>query len=192
MSSTLVKNRKGEHIDFYETPDYVTDGLLDSGFCHNAKTLLEPSAGKGAIIRRVLLRHPAINITAVEIQHKFSKDLNELIPDVIIADFFTTDLEPFDRIIANPPFSQAENFIKHAYNSLSINGRMAFLLRLSFLASVKRYKLFEKLRPSNVLILSQRPRFGGTNIDSCDYAWAIWDKCGTYVTTVDWIKPNER
>lgn len=67
---------------------------------------------------------------------------------------------------------------------------MAFLLRLSFLAGIKRYGLFQSMRPSKVNILSQRPKFGGSNIDSCDYAWVIWSKNPSDVTLLDWIEPS--
>lgn len=193
MSSTRVKNRRGKQLDFYETPDKVIDGLFATGFIDKEVTnVLEPSAGSGAIVRKLRQSYPRLKVTAVEIQDKFAKPLDETGAEVIIEDFLKIDSVPiYDRIIANPPFSQAEAFIRHCYQCLKPTGAMAFLLRLPFIASVKRYKLLQEIRPSGVLVLSQRPKFGGDNIDSCDYAWILWTRAQFYnVTIMDWVPPS--
>jgi hypothetical protein len=192
MSSTRVKDRQGKHLDFYETPAKATDGLLETKFMEGeAECLLEPSAGCGAIIRRVKGMYPAIRITAVEIQEKFAETLVELGVEVIISDFLSTLPSPrYDRIIANPPYSQAEEFIFHALKYLKPDGKMAFLLRLPFLGSIKRYNLFKDFKPAEVHVLSQRPKFGGDNIDSCDYAWFIWGNGSADRTLLNWIGPT--
>lgn len=189
MSSTKVKDRLGRHLDFYETPANVVNGLLDIGF-FSGRTFLEPSAGRGSIINSVLARFPSITTTAIEIQDEFRESLLKIKVEVIIDDFLLVEPRPFDRIIANPPFSQALEFIQHAWKFLSKTGKMAFLLRLPFAASVKRHALFQELRPSQVMVLSQRPKFGGDNIDSCDYAWFVWEKPLATKTELLWIAPS--
>lgn len=188
MSATKVKDRVGRHLDFYQTPASVVFGLLNTGF-FSGNNLLEPSAGQGAIIKEVLTRFPNISITAIEIQSEFKDHLIQIGVKTIIGDFLTIEPSSFDRIIANPPFSQAEDFVRHALKFLSKNGKMAFLLRLPFIASVKRHLLFKEHQPSQVLVLSQRPKFGGTNIDSCDYAWFVWEKQSSEKTELLWIPP---
>lgn len=193
MSSTKVKDRQGKHLDFYETPEKVVTGLIESEFFDSTvRTVLEPSAGRGAIVRVVRDKFPAYRVTAVEIQDEFVPDLAKTGADFIVGDFLAQHPAPqFDRIVANPPFSQAEEFVRHAYEFLKPNGRMAFLLRLPFIASVKRYPLFKELKPSEIHVLSQRPKFGGTNIDSCDYAWFVWDRNPILsVTMLWWIGPE--
>jgi hypothetical protein len=193
MSSTKVKDRKGKHLDFYETPIRAIEGLFSRGFIdETVKSVLEPCAGRGAIVTQVRKKYPIVTITAVEIQESFSEDLGKTGADYIIGDFLDSAQIPmYDRIIANPPFSQAEEFIRHAFGWLKENGQMAFLLRLPFLAGVKRYKFFQYLKPNEINVLSQRPKFGGTNIDSCDYAWVIWHKNPPInITLFDWIEPS--
>lgn len=196
MSSTRVKERKGQHLDFYETPDRVTRSFLNTGFLDdvNVKSVLEPCAGTGAIVRTVRDKYPGLKVTAMEIQERFGECLASTGADFIIGDFLASKPEPvFDRIIANPPFSQAEEFIRHCWGYLKGNGAMAFLLRLPFIASVKRYKLIEELRPSEVYVLSQRPKFGGDNIDSCDYAWVVWHRTMVVnITLLHWIPPSNQ
>ncbi len=186
MSSTRVKDRKGVHLDFYETPIKTTQKLLEH-FDVRGK-LLEPAAGKGAILKAV--GHPKENVTALDIQPSFRESLCDYADEVRIQDFLEYKDKKFDTIIANPPFSQSEAFIRHAFSLLDEGGKMAFLLRLPFLASVKRYSLFQELRPVQILVLSQRPKFGGDNIDSCDYAWFIWDEVGEDITMLDWLSPE--
>lgn len=194
MSSTRVRERRGSHLDFYRTPRRVVEGLLSHKFLdEGVKNLLEPSAGDGAIIEVVREKLPFIKVTAVEIQPRFSTDLAKFNCDATITDFLSMPAMPmYDRIIANPPFSQAEEFIRHCWNFLHPKGQMAFLLRLPFLAGVKRYKLFKEIRPTDIYVLSQRPKFGGNNIDSCDYAWVVWerDPC-LKITRLNWITPSD-
>jgi len=193
LSSTRVKDRQGKHLDFYETPDKVVRGLIDSNFFDSGvETVLEPSAGRGAIVKSVQNKFPSVRVSAVEIQTEFMPDLAATGCDFIIGDFLEQSPTPtYDRIVANPPFSQAEAFIRHAYRFLKSSGRMAFLLRLPFIASVKRYELFKEIKPTEILVLSQRPKFGGSNIDSCDYAWIVWDRDPVLnVTLTWWIPPH--
>jgi len=192
MSSTRVKDRKGAHLDFYETPGYVIDGIVGTGIV-NGRRLLEPSAGKGAIARRLKHHLPSLVMTAVEIQPEFQPALDECCDHVMIGDFFEADLEPqFDLVVANPPFSQAKLFIERCLGLLLPGGRAIFLLRLPFIASVKRHQFFQRCKPSHIFVLSQRPKFGGTNIDSCDYAWFCWEQGGSTSTAFDWIAPINR
>lgn len=197
MSATKVKNRTGKFLDFYETPERVVNGLIDTGFFDSIdiRNVLEPCAGNGAIIRAVRKCYPGLKITAVEIQECFSESLGSLGIEVIIDDFLKRETgQIYDSIIANPPFSQAQEFIHYCFACLRDQGRMAFLLRLPFIASVKRYELFDLIHPSFVHVLSQRPKFGGNNIDSCDYAWVVWEKgkCEPIrqQTILTWIPPS--
>lgn len=190
MSSTRVANRKEKQVDFYPTPISVTKGLLP--FLEVVPSnFLEPCAGNGKIIEAVKSHYPNCVASAIEIQNGFKDDLLQLTDDVVIADFLTMKAMPqYSLIITNPPFSQAMEFVKAAYEWLGPNGQMAFLLRLPFVASVKRYNFLKTLKPSKILVLSQRPKFSGTNIDSCDYAWFIWNKNeATKQTILDWIPP---
>ncbi len=192
MSSTRVAARRGKHLDFYETPAPVTHALLDTGLGDNMLSVLEPCAGRGAILRAWNERYPDVSMTCVEIQEEYTDALRRLPARAIICgDFLKLTPQPvFDLVLCNPPFSQAEEFVRTAWEWLAPAGQMAFLLRLPFLASVKRYRLFEAMRPCRVHVLSQRPKFGGANIDSCDYAWFVWSRAfKNSITWLDWLLP---
>lgn len=77
---------------------------------------------------------------------------------------------PFDLVIANPPYSDAERFVEHA---LTIGRTCCFLLRLNWLASKKR-AAFHRAHPSDVFVLPRRPSFTNGGTDATEYAWFVW------------------
>ncbi|SEC46175.1 Predicted RNA methylase [Tenacibaculum sp. MAR_2009_124] len=99
--------------EFYPTPRHVLDLMnLD---CNN-KTILEPSAGKGDIIDYVKSQR-ASEVYAYE----KNDDLRKIISDkctVLGSDFFNSsaeDVSHIDLIVMNPPFSNADKHILHAF-----------------------------------------------------------------------------
>jgi len=192
MSSTKVKDRKGVHLDFYETPPRALDSLFSVVRLDGPRAVLEPSAGKGAIARYLRANYPGLHVTGVEIQPQFEPELRVVCDEVVIADFLVAQLtRRFALVVANPPFSLAQQFIERALGLLTEGGKAAFLLRLPFVAGVKRFDFFQKHKPAYVLVLSQRPKFGGDNIDSCDYAWIVWGAVSAKTTELRWLPPVE-
>lgn len=185
MSSTRVKDRQGKHLDFYETPVRAIMPMLPK-LTKDGIKVLEPCAGRGAIVKAIK-SYCSAEITSIEIQENFKDYLDQ----PIIGDFLQTESSPiYDLVMTNPPFSQAEEFIKHARKFIKSDGKLAFLLRLPFIAGVKRYNLFKEFCPYEINVLSQRPKFGGSNIDSCDYAWICWNKSSSEQTSINWIEPS--
>ena len=76
----------------------------------------------------------------------------------------------FDVVITNPPFSDAEAFLRR---SLELADHVVLLLRLNFLASAKRAELMRERAP-DVYVLPNRPSFDGKGTDSIEYAWFHW------------------
>lgn len=168
----------------------VVEGLLEANVLPTPSTVLEPAAGRGAIVRRLRTAFERAVILGVEIQPQFQAELEACCDQVKIGDFLTADITgTFDLVVTNPPFSLAQPFVEKALTLLKPRGVAAFLLRLSFAASVKRYEFFRDHRPSQILLLSQRPKFGGDNIDSCDYAWFVWRMRPSPITEFRWVTP---
>lgn len=74
--------------------------------------------------------------------------------------------------LTNPPFSLAQEFCDHAIRH---SKHTLMLLRLNFLASVKRRDWWIQHTPSALFVLSKRPSFtedGKT--DATDYCWVYW------------------
>lgn len=100
------------------------------------RTLLEPSAGRGALVKAVRDHGFIGDIVAVEVQGAFCEELLESANRVLNADFLGKGLmeelgdQEFDYIIANPPFSEKRdyNHINHAINFLKVGGKMVCLV----------------------------------------------------------------
>ena len=100
--------------EFYPTPDEVLDLMkIDC----SGKVVLEPSGGKGDIVDYVKDRG-CKDVIAYELNEDLSKILQTKCR-VIGGDFFkatSEDVSHVDLIVMNPPFSNANKHIEHAYN----------------------------------------------------------------------------
>jgi len=70
--------------------------------------------------------------------------------------------DEYDLIIGNPPYKYAEQFVEKSHKLLSEKGILVFLLQLSFLESLKRYKKYyngEELKPDCVWVSTRRVDF---------------------------------
>lgn len=107
---TLFNNK-----DFYPTPDNVIDLMLKGEDLTN-KVVLEPSAGKGNIVDFLTLQGAEV------IACEQSEDLRKILQTkckIVANDFLTLEshsISHIDAIAMNPPFSNADEHILHAYN----------------------------------------------------------------------------
>ena len=120
-----------QDYQFFATPDAVAD-LAASKFSSIEKsmTILEPSAGTGALINAVKRLCPEATVDCYELMPENIQRLKKL-PGVNILgeDFLKECNGKYQRIIANPPFSGNQD-IEHVYKmfeSLTINGEMSVI-----------------------------------------------------------------
>ena len=100
--------------EFYPTPSKVLDAMEIN--C-NGLVCLEPSAGKGNIID-YLYQHGASKVKSCEKNIDLAK-ICQAKSLFIAYDFFqlkSTDILDVELIVMNPPFSNAEDHILHAWN----------------------------------------------------------------------------
>jgi len=155
--------------DIHYTPAWVTQLALTAGIFGRPRVgevWLEPSAGRGAILRVVRSEHPALTLHAVEIEdHR--EELLVSASSATIGNFL--GMEPYEvsLVVGNPPFSRALEFIHH---SLKFAPRVVFLLRLGFLESAERASWFRVCCP-DVAVIPDRISFDGEGSDKSAYAW---------------------
>lgn len=159
MSST-ARGASRENNDFYPTPGWCVDLLLSAIRPSFADKVLEPAAGDGAIIKRLISYGIAPEkIAAIEIDQARAEMVRAIVPDVRCEDFFLEpDLNAYDLIITNPPFALATNFARRAVEMTRYTGTVALLLRLNWLGSQERAE-FHRAHPSDILLLPKRPEF---------------------------------
>ena len=153
--------------DFYPTPLWCAENLDVNWSLF--KTAHEPCKGDGRLYE--WLKTKGLSTTYTEI----TEDL----------DFFEWN-NKVDLIFTNPPFSIAQEFIDH---SLKNADTVFMLLRLNYLASIKRYDWWVNQSPTALYVLSKRPSFTGSGTDATDYAWFVWDKTGRIPAGVHFVKP---
>lgn len=188
MAKTKTKRVSG---DAYLTPPKLAKAMVSAvmAFTH-PRTILEPSAGRGAFIEAMLPNMiPGTIMHAVEPNARSYQKLSAAYGKRRGVQVFKNTYEsfaasieadrPYDLIIGNPPFSRAEEHLKL---SLWRANHVAFLLRLSFLGSVRRAEtIWNSEHGLRALIpLAQRPAFvrpsNATKTDNSEYGIFIWQR----------------
>jgi type I restriction-modification system DNA methylase subunit len=114
------RNLKKETQSFF-TPSELADELVFYANILPENDILEPSAGAGAIVDAIRRKHPKNDIFLIEKSpinqlrlKKFNDDGFTYFCHPLNDDFLNLDKSQFDRIIANPPFSNNQD-IDHVY-----------------------------------------------------------------------------
>lgn len=199
---TLGASNHSDHeraeYDYYATEPKAIDELFKVEDFNG--TIWEPACGEGHLSKRMIELGKQV----------ISTDLIDRNYGEGGVDFLTTEYCRGDNIITNPPYAQAQEFIEHALEILPKGGKIAMFLKLTFLESEERIKLFEKNPPNIVYVFSKRilcgingdfyQRDSEGNIKkkkngepkkkssaSC-YAWFVWDTSKPAERTyIDWV-----
>ena len=176
MNGSILANRSAvdrNKTDYYRTPPEVTVALLNfleeqGRLCPSSDCVIwEPACGTGEMVEAMEGKGYTV---------KFS----DLYPtgyrgDNAPVDFLKSDPSVFcDWIITNPPFSQAEKFIRRA---LEIGKPCAFLLKSQFWHARSRLPLFREHPPAYVLPLTWRPDFlwgAKSSSPTMECLWTVW------------------
>lgn len=148
------------NFGFFETPPVVVERVLEAARLRPGMSVLEPSAGRGAIAIPAARQIGHGHVVCVEIQGDLCLAhcgvIHEDILSSIQADFF--DLTParlgqFDRVLMNPPFDAGRDVdhVTHALKFLKPGGRLVAIMSAGvefredrkttdFRATVERYR----------------------------------------------------
>jgi hypothetical protein len=186
-------------FDFYPTdPITVAAGvrLAEEWLWREPRRIVDPGAGTGAWGTEARGAWVDACIWGVDIQE---------LPRPYAYDFWRTGdflqmsaadigCGAVDLVIGNPPYRHAEEFCRLGLDLLRERGVMLYLLRLTFLESKRRLRLFREAMPIHVAVLSRRPSFMGdgsrkTSPDA--YAFFVWRKGYKGNTTMSWINTDD-
>ncbi|MFK2002927.1 SAM-dependent DNA methyltransferase, partial [Bacteroides fragilis] len=94
-----------QEYQFFETPDSVADWLIMlAGGIHEDDTVLEPSAGRGALIKAIHRACPSVMIECYELMPENREFLHSLGNVILLGEDFAKDsVGSYSKIIANPP-----------------------------------------------------------------------------------------
>ncbi|MGC1306609.1 MAG: hypothetical protein WA885_05220 [Phormidesmis sp.] len=129
---------------YFPTPPAVIRQLINHADLSDGLNVLEPSAGKGAIARKIYELWDC-TIHCVEKNADFSKLLKLFGYQVIGQDFSLLKPKPlYDRVVANPPFDCQMTHLPLMYQWLKPAGKMVTVANACFLEKNKqRYKAEE-------------------------------------------------
>ena len=119
-----------QEYQFFETPADVADWLVMlAGGIREDDTVLEPSAGRGALIKAIHRACPTVMVECYELMPENREFLHTLSNVILLDEDFTKDSvsSSYTKIIANPPFSgnQDIDHIKLMYERLEQGGTLA-------------------------------------------------------------------
>ena len=100
-----------------------------------------------------------------------------------------------DWIITNPPYKHGQEWLEKSIKAVKPNGHVALLMKLVFLESISRYKMFKKYPPRSIYVFSRRLGIYKNNKETQNkglvaYAWFVWEKGYQGKPKVDWIMTN--
>ncbi len=96
-------------------------------------------------------------------------------------------------IVTNPPYKLAQTFVEHALKKVDNGRKVCMFLKVLFLESKSRKKLFTEYPPKFIYISSSRINcakngdFETYNSSAIAYAWYVWVKGYKGDTIVKWI-----
>ena len=138
-----------QEYQYFATPPEVADWLVMlAGGIHEDEKVLEPSAGTGAIIDAIHRSCKDVVVDCFELMPENKELLSKKSNIQILGDDFTAyDLELYDKIIANPPFSKNQDIkhVKRMYEYLKEGGTVAAIMSCHWkIASEKECADFRK------------------------------------------------
>lgn len=193
--------------DFYETAqDDVLKGLdvveearrrfTSLHWC--PQRVLDPGSGDGAWGYGVLDRWRPQSVVGVELRDIGWPRIYDRwhVGDYLaLSDTLLMKEDGYDLIVGNPPYSDAEAFVRRSLDLLKPpdmykpGGFLVFLLRLTFLESQRRGNgLFKEYPPVQVAVCKKRPSFSKNGKTSPDaYCFCVWSKGYAGGTWLSWI-----
>ena len=114
----------GEYTDakkeyqFFETPDIIARRLIDIACISDGETVLEPSAGRGAIAKLINNKN---RCNCVELNEENREYLFDNGFSLVGYDFLK-HTQKYDVIVANPPFSKQQD-ISHVLHMIELSNR---------------------------------------------------------------------
>ena len=167
-----------EEYDYYATDPIAAKLLLQLESFNN---ILEPACGQGHLSK--VFKEFGLKVKSTDLIYRGYGQQK---------DFFKYKKWNGD-IITNPPYKYAREFVEHSLNIVPPKSKVVMFLKLSFLETKRRKKLFKKYPPKTVYVSSSRiicaknGDFKTFDKSAIAYAWFVWEKGYKGKTTIKWF-----
>lgn len=174
-----------EKDDFYATPPLAVQKLLNLELF--STNIWEPCCGMNHITN--ILKNNLYDVRTSDIIDRVNDGTVEII------DFLNCNEKWNGDIITNPPYKLATEFVYKALDVVNTGCKVAMFLKLTFLETNKRKKLFKKYPPKYIYVSSSRlgcSKTGefdknGNTVSAIAYCWYIWEKGYKGDTIIKWF-----
>lgn len=183
-------NEERQQHDYYATEPKAVEILLEQE--NFGAYVWECACGEGHISE--ILKANGYRVKSSDLYDR-GYEGTEIIDFLSIKKEDTKNDVPRD-IITNPPYKYAKEFVEKALE-ISMNGtKIAMFLKLTFLESKARKKLFEKYPPKIVYVSSSRlqcakngdfEKYGKGVGTAVAYAWYVWEKGFKGYPIIKWV-----
>jgi len=168
--------------DFYPTtPECVYSFLAVEAPNLVGLKILEPCCGDGAISK--ILVDEGFDVRSSDLVDRGYGETG--------VDFLWTMETDCKAIVTNPPFNLAEDFIRHALESLGVT-YLAMLLKSHYWHAKTRQRLFNDHTPAIIYPMTWRPDFLKRGSPTMDFQWSVWRKSeisGTLYQPINKVSP---
>ncbi len=147
--------------DFYPTPEWVIDILLDNYTFQG--DIYECACGDGAITKNLIARGYKVKATDL-----VDRGYGEPRVD------FLMENKPYENIVTNPPFNLSYEFMEHCAKLYTRS--FALLLPIRYLTGKKRFSFYKNSPPAFIIPISTKVDFIGNGNPIMEFAWFIWEK----------------
>lgn len=172
-------------VDRHFTPSWAIEALLNA-YATPAGNVLEPARGIDQLL-------PALS------QHHRNKGTvyasdwaDHWWRGNFLGQGYYWKQRAFGCILTNPPYRYAQEFVIRAHTLLDKHwgGDVVMLLRINFLASIRRRDFWRQYPLKYLVVLEKRPSFAGGPTDMTEYAWFVWStrddvtrRVGTFIAS---------
>lgn len=173
-----------EMNDYYATEPKATKLLLENE--KFSECVWEPACGEGHMVE-VLVDAGYVVKASDLVRRKYPLEVMDFLQ--------VNEVNEYD-IITNPPYKIAKEFVEHALDISRDGVKVAMFLKLTFLESKARKKLFEKYPPKVLYVSSSRLQCAkngdfvkykqGTGT-AVAYGWFVWEKGFKGEPVIRWI-----
>ena len=179
-SNHAIEARGSE--DFYATEPKVAELLLEVE--PNLNRIWECACGEGHLAE-VFRKAGKLNLATDIVNRGYGDGVRDFLDKNLIG--YVGD------IVTNPPYKYAKEFVKKAIEIIPEGHKVCMFLRVLFLESKSRKKLFEKYPPKTIYVSSSRimcaknGNFKDYAASALAYAWFVWEKGYKGETVIKWI-----
>lgn len=111
-----------------DTPQPIADTMAEMLDAPEGASVLDPSAGRGALLAAVGRARPQTQRRGVEIDPTAAAEADPSVGAVLVGDSLTGQVEPADRVVVAPPFENVMPHLRRAWELTNPGGRMVALV----------------------------------------------------------------